>query len=308
MANVLLVSYAGNLRTPSGFALDNGLANLAGELLARGHKVWIEDLNNRSIYARSLPSNMKEQTASLRRQLEGQEQPDLATLETVQKTLELRQNELSEELLHELSQTILEKQVTVVGFKCWGSDGAIILKRWCSALRSKHPKLKILLGGPICEAMPEHAASFIGTFDLMSTVKSEGTIAALVEHLEENLPLNNLPGVLFPGKNGYIRTQPPELDDLDRLANPAYDAATYPVAHSGDKLNFVVLDESRGCNNGCKFCMHPNYTGGMKFKSAARVLADFKFIQSVLGTKSFRLAGSNTPPATAVRLAAVHKS
>ena len=97
-------------------------------------------------------------------------------------------------------------------------------------------------------------------------------------------------------RSGAMVSTPCKLmPSLDELPAPDYSPAVYPAAHTGDKLNMAVLDESRGCPMGCPFCVHPSYAGSWRIKSVPGLVAEIKYIQSTLGTRWFRLAGSNTP-------------
>ena len=66
MARGLLVSYAGYPYTPSSLTPDNGLANLAGALLAAGHDVRIVDYGTLATMRRLFPEELSSQVKPLR--------------------------------------------------------------------------------------------------------------------------------------------------------------------------------------------------------------------------------------------------
>ncbi len=303
MARVLLVTYSGYIKTPSSLALDNGLANLAGALRAKGHVVRIEDFNTLSVLKRMTPPGLAEKAGDSLVALNRGDADSFASIRKLQDVLDCFQAGVVEELFEELCHTIENLRVDVVGFKCWGSDGAIALKRWCASLRERFPRIKILLGGPLCQVFPEQTARYLEHFDFMALHEAEQTILDIVDHVEGRLPLRKVRGVLFRRDGVFFRTEPALIDHLDRLPYPDYGREVYPAAWTGDKLNLVVLDESRGCPIKCRFCVHPSYAGSWRMKSVDRIISEVRAVQEQLGVRYFRFAGSNTPFVLLCRLA-----
>lgn len=299
--NILLVSYSGPIKTPASLAPDNGLANLAGAIIASGRKAYIHDLNTVSVFEASYCPRL-DQLARKYVQARASGQPhdhpsmrDL--LNRIRRLDDERLARLSEHLYGSLKELVRSLQVEVIGFKCWGSEGGHAIRSWCKKLRVDFPRLKILLGGFMCEAMPIHAGRFYENFDAMATGKAEKTIIALLEYLEGKCTIETIPGVLWKESGEFRQTQKTDTEFLDDLPWPTYDREVYPALWNGDKLNFIMLDESRGCPNHCHFCLHPGYSGQCRHKSVSRTLAEIHYLQEKLQTRYLRFAGSNPAPA-----------
>ena len=310
MSHVILVTYSGYIKTPSSLALDNGLANLAGALIHAGHEVLIEDYNRLSILEKMTPPGISEMAAEAFKAGNTAGADSFARIRELQDKLDSYQERVVGEIFEDLSRLILQHRTSVIGFKCWGSDGAAAVKRWCELIRGRFPELKILLGGSCCSVAPEHTARYIGNFDLMAIGEAEESILGMLEHFEGRRALSEVSGVLYrdprvpkDAEPRYIKNPPALLKDLDQLPYPNYSREVYPSAWTGEKLNMVVLDESRGCPVQCNFCVHPTYAGSWRVKSAARIVEEIKAIQSLMGTRYFRLAGSNTPPSVLKQMA-----
>jgi len=81
--------------------------------------------------------------------------------------------------------------------------------------------------------------------------------------------------------------------ELGNLPFPLYHTSVYPGIEN--KIRMFVLDESRGCNNYCSFCIHPIKSGRLRKKPVDKILREIEHSNSVYGTGLFRFAGSNTP-------------
>jgi len=290
MANVLLVTYSGYIKTPSSLALDNGLANLAGALIDAGHVAQILDLNTLSTLRLLTPHGFFDLAKLLNK---GSDRS--VAVKRIQTIFDEHQEHELNTLFEQIVTAITVLHIDVIGFKCWGSEGSVAIKNWLALIRASFPEIKILLGGPVCQVMPEHAARYFSNFDFMALGEAEKTIVGIIDHIEKNTPITTVPGLLYKNNGVFKKTAPDPFTDLNQLPRPRYDRHVYPSAWTGDKLNMVVLDESRGCPNRCHFCVHPTYAFNRRTKSVSRLLEEIKQIQATLGTVHFRMAGSNTP-------------
>ncbi|MEK6704518.1 MAG: radical SAM protein [Bdellovibrionota bacterium] len=281
MAHIILCTFSGYPQTPSCFALDNGLASLAGILITNGHQVLIEDFNRLSVAEKFMHQDSTQNTVQ-----DG-------GLNTAYPNV---CSSVMDELFEQLATSIKQHNSTVVGFKCWAGDGLVAVKRWCSELRKRFPEIKILLGGPTCKIAPEFTAKTIEHFDFMVTNEGERAVPALLDHLEKGHPIEKAPGVLYVRNGKFIKTPVSLVDNLDEISHAVYDREVYPSAWGNDKLRLVVLDESRGCPMSCHFCVHPVISNRWRMRSVEGILAEISHVQKQLGARFFRFSGSYTPP------------
>ena len=127
---------------------------------------------------------------------------------------------------------------------------------------------QIILGGGL--ATSEYEILFQNLdIDICVIGEGERTIRELAYHLENNLDLAGVKGIIYK-KCGRITKNPPVelIDDLDSLPFPAWDLFPiqsylrtyyhgYLVPDQTD-LNEMVMFTSRGCPFRCNFCYHIN--------------------------------------------------
>ncbi len=299
MANIMLVTYSGGLRTPTSLVLDNGLASLAAILQAHGHGVRIEDLNTTSLMSElALPHAQLEASellASLRSN-GNEHHTNFERIADLQSKFDLHQEQVIEAMFWRLRATAVTGDFNIVGFKCWMGDSLVAIKRWCELFRMHLPHVRIMLGGPVCQIAPDAVARFVTHFDCM--VKGEGEIVVpqVLHRWDRNGSIEGLKGTVTLLGDHVIHEQSPEPVEMECLPVVSYTKEVYPVAGTREKLNFVMIDESRGCPMQCHFCVHPSYGIRWRTKTVSQILTEIRSAQASLGTTRFRLTGSYTPP------------
>jgi radical SAM superfamily enzyme YgiQ (UPF0313 family) len=298
MARGLLVSFAGYPVMPSSFFPDNGLASLAGALLARGHEVKILDFNTVSMLRRLLP---RERSASLAAQFpKAPGLPDEAARErllAISAELEADISRAAEWLADEIGRHVEKQQSQFVGFKLWSGDGFVVSVQLAEQLRRRFPKLKLYAGGPAVFAAEHAVFSFTEAFDALVDGEGERAIVGLAGHAEGRQDLRDVPNLIVRHEGVVRRTPRAGIPDLDELPLPAYGREVYEGLTADEHLLFVVADESRGCSHGCAFCLHPEVSGRkVRRKSARRLIEELEAWSASFGSSVFRFGGSATPP------------
>jgi radical SAM superfamily enzyme YgiQ (UPF0313 family) len=94
-----------------------------------------------------------------------------------------------------------------------------------------------------------------------------------------------------------VTTPVKRVEDLNKLPLPVYDEDVYPAMAGNQKLRVVLLEESRGCPNGCSFCMH-SLKSGRRWRTKDPVLFvdQMEEIMRKYRVNAFRFAGSSSPP------------
>jgi len=308
MSRVLLISFAGYPYTPSSLLPDNGLASLAGALIAEGHEVRILDHGTVSMVDRLFPPRLRKRVRPLadRMFVEGRKLSALEKcafilcgqiLDTVQST-RLRT------VADEVAAQAAAYRPDFVGLKLWNGDGFLGSVRIAEALRARLPGVPIIGGGPQVDYFNRHILEFTDAFDVLVQGEGERVLPELIGAMAAQRDWRNLPGLLWR-EGDRIRANPARaLDDLDDLPLPVYDPDVYPALRGNEKIRIGVLDESRGCPNRCAFCIHPIKSGGKWcVKSPRRVVEEMCRLSRALETKYFIYSGSNTSARTAIGIA-----
>lgn len=294
----LLISYAGYPLSPTSFLPDNGLANLASALIGRGHTTRILDFNTPQLVKRLYPSSfsqsikpvmekfMNGETLSLR---------EILKLWVMEKKLHRYQDMQASLIGKELVQTVEKEGADFVGLKLWNGDGFTGSLRIAHELKNAYPKLPLFAGGPHVDIFREHIYTATRDFDALVYGEGEETIVMLAQYVEGKRKLQDIPNLIFKKGGRTVTTVMRRIEDLDTLPYPIYDEGIYPAMGGNEKMKMIVLDESRGCNNSCYFCIHPLKSGRLRVKTAQRVVDEMIAIKDKYGIAVFRYAGSNTP-------------
>ncbi len=294
----LLISYAGYPLSPTSFLPDNGLANLASALIGRGHTTKILDFNTPQLVKRLYPSSfsqsikpvmekfMNRETLSLR---------EILKLWVMEKRLHRYQDMQASLIGKELVETVEKEGADFVGLKLWNGDGFTGSLRIAHELKDAYPKLPLFAGGPHVDIFREHIYTATRDFDALVYGEGEETIVMLAQYVEGKRKLQEIPNLIFKKGGRTITTVMRRIEDLDTLPYPIYDEGIYPAMRGNQKMKMIVLDESRGCNNSCYFCIHPLKSGRLRVKTVQRVVDEMIAIKDKYGIAVFRYAGSNTP-------------
>ena len=294
----LLISYAGYPFSPTSFLPDNGLANLASSLVNAGHTTKILDFNTPSIVGRLYPSPFaKQMTPIVDKFMQGHRLSFYEILKfwLMEKKLSNYQKNEVGFIGREIYQLVKEENIDFVGLKLWNGDGFTGSLRIARELKKMDPELHIFAGGPHVDVFREHIYTATNDFDALVYGEGEETIAMLARYVEGKQDIDDIPNLIFKKNNKIVTTPIKRIADLDSLPYPVYDEEIYPAMKNNEKIKMIVLDESRGCNNSCAFCIHPLKSGRLRVKSAKRVVDEILLMRKKYGINVFRYAGSSTP-------------
>ncbi len=277
---------------------DNGLAGLAGCLSESGYKVKILDYNTPSLVGRLYPAPLSRRVAPVAEKILEGKKPgarDIALLWSIQKVLSVYQQRQAASIGSEISDIVHNEDISFVGLKLWNGDGFTGSLRIARELRRRHPGLLIFAGGPHVDFFRENIFSMTDDFDALVYGEGEQTIVMLAEYAASGRNLEKIPNLIFKKNNKIHTTEIKRIKNLNQLPSAIYDEEIYPAMRGDEKIKMIVLDESRGCNNSCNFCIHPVKSGPLRERSAIKVVEEMSLMQSKYGFSVFRYAGSSTP-------------
>jgi radical SAM superfamily enzyme YgiQ (UPF0313 family) len=301
----LLVDYAGYAFTPSSLMPDNGLANLAGALIAAGREVEILDYGTVATMRRFSTPRLAarllrawDRVRSPRRGLLGRVEGLglLAVLQACDAERRRLQQRAEAAIADELVARVRARDVSAVGFKLWNGDGFEGSVRLAQHVRRHCPQVRLFAGGPHVDFFMERILRQHQEFDALVFGEGEETIRHLAESGGRADSYGGIPNLLYRRDGDVRRTEERMVADLDELPLPVYDPAVYPAMVGDEKIRILVVDESRGCRNECAFCVHPVKSHRQqRVKSVGRLIREVNVLADRYHVRTFRFAGSCTP-------------
>lgn len=301
----LLVNYAGYPFAPNSLMPDNGLANLAGSLLAQGKDVEILDYCTVSTLRRMTSPALRRELAHAWSAVRASGRGPITTLKRLAAVRMLHRCEKERRRLQDLAMVeiteevltrVRQRGVNAVGFKLWNGDGLEGAGRLAQAVRQRHPDVRVIGGGPHVDMFSADILSHYPSFDALVCGEGEETIQYLAATGNDPASYASIPNLIFLRNGAPFATDERMIDNLDDLPMPVYDSEVYPAMAGDEKVKIVVVDESRGCRNECAFCVHPVKSHRrVRIKSIPRLLTEIGLLGDRYGFHAFRFAGSCTP-------------
>ncbi|MGC8976170.1 MAG: B12-binding domain-containing radical SAM protein [Candidatus Ratteibacteria bacterium] len=294
---VILISTAGVPRGLADFLPDNGLALLSSCLLKENVDVKIFDFNLPSVFDEIYSKDIKKFLERFSNKIFIEEKKpsitDILKLKFVLSIIEKRKKEYIEKLKNFIFEIVEKEKTEFVGFKLWAGDGFEWSIEIGKYLKKKKPEIKIFGGGPQVDIF-EHLIFERGSFfDALCYGEGEEAITGLYKFVQGKNKLKDIPNIIFKENGKIIKTERKYVENLDELPLPVYTPDVYWKIE--EKIKMFVIDESRGCNNACFFCIHPKKSGKRKEKSVEKLIEEIRFYINNYRVYLYRFAGSSTP-------------
>ena len=303
MARIMLVSFAGYPYTVSSLMPDNGLANLAGQLMQCGHAARILDYGTVETMDRLYPRDVHRLMVPLAESMLTRKKTrlrDLARVLWCGRRLKSHQQKVYTELASEILGQADEFDADAIGFKLWNGDGFEGTVRIAEIIRARRPRLHLFAGGPHVDWFKSEILRYTSAFEGLVMGEGEPVIGALAEYVDGRRALHEIPDMLYMEGGRIRRTNRADVADLNSMAMPCYSPDVYPSLLQSHQVRIPTIDESRGCPGRCAFCLHGRKSGTCwRLKSSQRLVGEIRSIQRDVPTHCFIYAGSNTPAALA---------
>lgn len=145
-------------------------------------------------------------------------------------------------------------------------------------VKKKIAGLKIFIGGPHFNSLPEQTLKENHCFDIGIIGEGERTIEELLNAIIQGNPLNSIEGIAFKNNEKIILTaKRKRIKNLDELPMPAFDLLPElkkyyrTTTQSIMYLPTVSLVTSRGCSGHCSFCDRMTFGNEVRMHSAEYV-------------------------------------
>lgn len=146
-------------------------------------------------------------------------------------------------------------------------------------IKKQMPRTMIMVGGPHVSAAPEETMQRFPAFDIAVIGEGEETLAAILDAISMQQPLNGINSICFRDSGAIKTTQRRAfIKDLDTLPFPAWDILDgfphryAPAPFKVKSLPSASLVSSRGCPNQCVFCDRSVFGTGCHAFSADYVI------------------------------------
>ncbi len=299
----LLINYNDCPSSLDSLIPDNGLANLAGSLIAKGHQTQILDYSTIQTLRDFRPPKIRKKLkrAFLRYKLETKflgkmTKSTYQVFREIDEEIEICRRKKIQEIVNEIDRKISVGKLDFIAFKLWSGEGFLGSIRIAKEIKKIYPYLKIFAGGPHVEIFGEDIFPYTDGFDILCQGEGEEVIALLSDYVEGKLSLGDIPSIIYRKDNKIESTPVKFINNLDSISDPVYSEDVYPAMGGDNKVKIIMLEESRGCPYVCNFCIHRIKSGDRwRIKSIDNVINSVKKISAQVNTTAFKFSGSNTP-------------
>jgi len=306
-----LINYSGYPAVIRSLALDNGLANLAGSLIQKGHQTTILDYATVDTIRRLFPHEYSDELNSLTRKIISSleqglppQRDDLNSFRDLDDRINELQKEKVQQIAREISEYVKAHKVDFVGLKLWSGDGFAGSITIAEKLKQDNPRLPVFAGGPHVDSFKENIFDVCALFDALVYGEGEETITMLADYVSGKRKLQDIPNLIYKNNGRIITTPIKRINNMDSLSSPVYDQDVYLAMKGNQKIKMVFIDESRGCPNHCSYCIHPIKSGNKwRERTPEAVVEQMEEMNRKYGFTTFRFAGSNPPPLLKRRIA-----
>ena len=166
---------------------------------------------------------------------------------------------------------------------------------WAALMKEHLPKLKVVVGGPHVSYQSHQVLERWQAVDYVIRFEGELPLGMLIERLENDEPLDDVPGLSYRDESGKVcdNERSGLIQDLDTLPSPDWTVYDEIDAMISNYSPVVVRDgqwitgptihtmTSRGCPFLCKFCSTSHFwQGKVRFRSPEHVIKELKYYKS----------------------------
>lgn len=158
----------------------------------------------------------------------------------------------------------------VIGISCYIWNISMV-QELLASLHKIMPQVPVWLGGPEVSYCPEEVLrKCAGAFGIICG-EGEETFAELIAYYikEKNVGPENIAGLVFRGKNGFVATAPRKPLDMDALPFPYKDCSDF-------ENRIVYYETARGCPFSCAYCLS-SVDKRLRYRSMERVEKELQF-------------------------------
>ncbi len=165
---------------------------------------------------------------------------------------------------HEIIERI-PRDVDYIGFSCMFSNEWIYLRYIIKQVRLAFPNAEIIAGGEHITADTNYILETCPEIDALLLGEGEELICNYIKSRNQNLPLENIKGIVYLDQNKNIVKTPSSvrIKNIDSIAWPSWDELPLEkyldagFGYSSFNKRTIPMLATRGCPYQCTFCTNP---------------------------------------------------
>ncbi|MEQ8172691.1 MAG: radical SAM protein [Candidatus Eremiobacterota bacterium] len=291
---IILINYNGLSTELFSLMPDNGLATLASFLVSIGYEPLILDYVTTGLFRTFFTEKTKGIIKEIYR-LNNNLYEDKA----IKKMNDLKVvfndiiKETEDKIAEELITYIKRFNTPLIGFKLWEGAGFHGSIRIAEKIKKHLPRVITVAGGPHVDMYDTYILDHTYGFDFLIYGEGEIALGELIAYIEGKKNLAAIPNLIYRDGSMIQKNPIQFMNNIEEIPPPLYNEDIYPAMKGNEKIKAFLIEESRGCPNRCKFCIHPGKSGSVwRHKNPKRVVDEIEKSPSV----TVRLTGSNPPP------------
>lgn len=302
--NFLLVNYSGSPDYMEYLYVDNGLAYLAGLLTQQGHGCEVMDYMTLGTSERLFPYEYAEKSDVLRQIAMNQIvekgtifEDLLCEIREHESLIDVRNRRVAQEIVGEIRDKIIATDAKAVGFKLWSQPSLKDTLYIAKSIKEMFPDVVLFAGGAHMDYFLEkaYADHLRGIFDFSVYSEGEPALEKLGEYVDGKIGLESIPNIIYEKDGQIMRSSDIRKMGLPLDYNMNFDPNVYPaVASLDEKVKLIPIENTRGCNFNCGFCIHPIKSGRYREKTLDSFFDEMYALNEKYGFINFYACGSNT--------------
>ncbi len=175
---------------------------------------------------------------------------------------------LSHGLLHSEILERIPNDSKIIGISAMFSSEWFVNQKLVELIKKQFPNAFVVLGGEHASSLADYLIENHPAIDGVIRGEGEVTFVELADHLEKNLPLENVSGLTFRSASGIqsnpMRQRHPDINQISRplwSVFPVDNYFRYKISHGVRLGRSLPIMASRGCPYRCTFCSSPGMWG-----------------------------------------------
>ena len=176
------------------------------------------------------------------------------------------------------------------GITCYTSDYRSVVK--LAKMIKTRLNTKIIVGGIHATIKPDDFLYDSSPFDFIVTGEGEEVLAELVKREQRNLPVYDVPGLVFKKDGKFYKNENKASVNLESMPRPAYEKIDMEFYATPNRsvvrllyASGVHIFTTRGCPYSCTFCA--NRKQKIRFRPIKSVVDEIEFLKENYDIDSF---------------------
>ncbi len=206
------------------------------------------------------------------------------------KILDCPQNRMT---LEEFREFVKNNYYNIYGFKVY-THGINMVNQSIQIIKKEQPRSIVIVGGPHPSGVGEYIFNFFPELDYAFRGEAEVSLPMLLDALENNNAIENIPGLIYRKSNKAFANLPLYIKDIDSFGVPAWDLLNLEGYWKKFKHiryvtgTYVPVITSRGCPFPCTYCEAWRLSGKrVRYHSVEYVLEWIKKLYTDYGIDNF---------------------